>query len=100
MADPDPLIHLADAVNTANPLLDSHGIPGHVVVNQHATGLQVQSLAGRRGAKQNLDRFALSEGVFDIFFRRWHPGNAIPDLATPSAVAGHLTAIDLPQLLA
>jgi len=100
VADPDLAVHLADAVNAANALFDPHGVPGHVVVDEHAAGLQVQPLAGRLGAEQDLDRFALLEGALDCLLGCRHPGDAVPHLAAPPAVAGHLSLVDLSQLLA
>ena len=52
---PDLGVLLADPVDTANPLLDLHGVPGEIVVDQQAAELEVQTLRGSVGADEELD---------------------------------------------
>src|SRR6185503_6273141 len=44
---------LADAIDTADALLDRHRVPGHVEVDQRVAELDVAPLAARLGAQQN-----------------------------------------------
>ena len=74
------------------------GFHGMSIVDQHAAGLEVQTL--RRGfrAEEDLDLRVLAEGRLDVFLAGAGPGFAVPPLAAPAAVAGHLGTIDLPEL--
>jgi hypothetical protein len=45
---------LAKTVNTADALLDAHGVPRHVVIDERAAKLEVQTFGGGVGAKQHV----------------------------------------------
>ncbi len=46
---------LADTVHAANALLNAHGVPGHVKVNNHMAELQIQTFTASIGRHQNPD---------------------------------------------
>src|ERR1039458_10796793 len=52
--DADLGVLLAKAVDTPDALLDAHGIPGHVVVDQGAAELEVEALGGGVGTKEHV----------------------------------------------
>ncbi len=89
---------LSNAVDTPDALLNPHGVPGHIIVDQDAAGLQVEALAGGFGADQDF-YFALFESSFYIFLGRERPADAIPNLAAATGVTGNLAAIDDDQLI-
>ena len=56
---------LPDAVDSAEPLFQARGVPGHVVVDHEATELEVDALAGCLGCDADLaSRAELLLGVF------------------------------------
>ena len=58
-------LRLADAVNTAETLLQPVGIPGQVVVDHQVRALQVDAFAGGIGGQQIVDTGIVAELVFD-----------------------------------
>ena len=52
--DADCGVGLTDTVDAADPLLDPHRVPRHVVVDHRAAELEVQSLGGGVGAQQDV----------------------------------------------
>src|SRR5208337_4315587 len=97
VADPDTGVHLADAVDTTDALLNAHRVPRHVVVDQHAARLEVQTLRSGFRAEENLDLRVLPEGRLDVLLAGARPRFAIPLLAALAAVAGHLSTVDLTE---
>src|SRR5439155_1945925 len=62
-------LRLADAVDTADALLDPHRIPGQVVVDDRVAELEVASLAADVGREQNAP-VASERGDLGILLRR------------------------------
>ena len=50
---------LAVTVDTADPLLDPHRVPGNVVVHQAIAELEVQSFRADLGGQQHVDRIGI-----------------------------------------
>ena len=61
--DEDLLRLLPDSVDTADALLDLHRVPGEVVVDQHATELQIDALARHLGREQHRNLRVVAEAV-------------------------------------
>src|SRR5699024_10642317 len=57
---------LADAVDTAEPLLDSVWVPWQVIIDHQMRGLQIQTLTGGVGGEQYLAGGILSELLSDL----------------------------------
>ena len=54
-------LFLADSVNAADPLFDSHRIPWHVIVDEDMCELQIPSLAPGFGCDKRLSASAIAE---------------------------------------
>ena len=57
---------LADAVNPAEPLLQSVGVPGQIVVDHQVGALQVDAFAGRIRGEQHLHVRVVAEGLLGL----------------------------------
>ncbi len=57
---------LADAVNPAEPLLQSVGIPGQIVVHHQVGALEVDAFAGRIRGEQHLHVRVVAEGFLGL----------------------------------
>ena len=57
---------LADPIDAADALLDPHGVPRHVVVDQRAAELEVQPFGRGVGAQQQVG-VAVAEAALDLF---------------------------------
>jgi hypothetical protein len=57
---------LADAVDTAEALLQPVGVPGQVVVDHQVGALEVDTLASGVGGHQDLDRLVLREALLRL----------------------------------
>ena len=64
--DADFFVFLAETVNTSDALFDTHGIPRHVVIDERTAKLEIESLSGGIGAKQNVS-LATAETAFRFF---------------------------------
>ena len=59
---------LANAVNSAKPLLDAIGIPGEIIVHHQVSTLKIDTFASGVGCKKHLHVWVMPEG-----FLRLHP---------------------------
>ena len=82
--DTDSRMALADPVDAADPLLDPHRVPGHVVVDQRAAELEIQPLGGGVGAQEQIG-VAVSESALDLLAVN-------PPPLVPAAPGGDLAA--------
>ena len=57
--DGDRLALLAVAVDAADALLDAHGIPGQIVVDEEIAELEVETLAADLGGEQDIERVGI-----------------------------------------
>ena len=57
---------LADAVNPTEPLLQSVGVPGQIVVHHQVGALQVDAFAGRIRGEQHLHVRVVAEGFLGL----------------------------------
>ena len=57
--DGDRLALLSVAVNAADALLDAHGIPGQIVVDEEIAELEVETLAADFGGQQDIQRIGM-----------------------------------------
>ena len=78
---------LSDTVDAANALLDLHGVPRQVEVDQPVGRLQVEAFSGSVGTDENVD-LAAHESVLDLFPIHAYETAAlhIPILATTPGV--------------
>jgi hypothetical protein len=70
--DLDGLMPLPEPTDTADPLFDPHRVPRHVVVDDRAADLEVQTLRRGIGAKQALG-LAVAEAALDHLARHCSP---------------------------
>src|SRR5215475_12833939 len=88
---------LADTVDTANTLLDTHRVPGQVIIDQGGELLQIQPFGGRISPEQNLHgvRMPAPRPRFDLCLVHHTPGvlHRIPYLTATTRVARHLAAV-------
>ena len=88
VADSDVLIRGADAINAADPLLDAHEVPWHVVVDEPPGRLQVEAFAHGVGADENF-QVATAEHGLDLRLCDLGPGPGVGvvDFTAPTGVA-------------
>ena len=60
--DGDRLALLSVAVDTADALLDAHGVPGQIVVDEEIAELEVEALAADFGGQQHIQRVGIVFG--------------------------------------
>ena len=98
--DMDLLVALADPVDAPDPLLDPHGVPRHVVVDEDPAGLKVEAFARGLGAQQQLDGLSLPKLLLDRLLALESPALAVPGLAAAPRIARDARAVDGPQAVA
>src|SRR5690606_3378497 len=91
-----------NAVDAANPLFDSHEVPGHVVVDEPITGLEVESFRHGIGTKQNPHLIACTEQILDLLLGELLPGSGlwVPAASAVTGVTGNLVLVFVFELLA
>ena len=81
-------MRLPEAVDAPDPLLDPHRVPRHVVVDQGAAELEVQSLRGGVRAQQQVG-LALPEAALDLVAADCAPSAAGGSDLAPAAREAH-----------